>query len=227
MGESMIEVLLQKCTWMFILTKESTKQYMILTEEEAGDGDTYVLDDLMDDGWEIFCDLCHTHKQSVKYMSNYFPEYELMKYQIVPITFKSAKEFVDKYHRHHVAPQGYKFAIAATDGDIILGVAIAGRPVSRYRDDGKTLEVTRLCVKKGYKNLCSLLYSRVSHIAKEMGYQNLITYTLQEECGKSLSASGFALIGSNKGGSWNSKGRRRIDKHPVPGKSIWSKSLVG
>lgn len=222
----MVEVLSQKCTWVFILTKESTKKYMILTEEEIGDGDTYVLGDLMDDGWEVFCDLCHTHKQAVKYMNDHFPEYEIMGYQIVPITFKDAKSFVDMYHRHHVAPQGYKFAVAATDGEIILGVIIAGRPVSRYRDDGKTLEVTRLCIKNGYKNLCSLLYSRVAHIAKEMGYQNLITYTLHEESGKSLLASGFIMIGSNKGGSWNSKGRRRIDKHPVTGKNVWSKCLV-
>lgn len=199
---------------------------MILTEEEIGDGDTYVLGDLMDDGWEIFCDLCHTHKQAVKYMNDYFPEYTPIRYQIIPITFKEAKAFVDMYHRHHVAPQGYKFAVAATDGDIILGVIIAGRPVSRYGDDGETLEVTRLCVKKGYKNLCSLLYSKVSHIAKKMGYKSLITYTLHEENGKSLLASGFTLIGNNRGGSWNSKGRRRIDKHPVTGKNIWSKCLV-
>lgn len=222
----MVEVLSQDCAWVFILTKESTKKFMILTEEEVGDGDTYILGDLMDDAWEIFCDLCHTHKQAVKYMEKYFPEYTLMKYQIVPITFKEAKEFVDKYHRHHVAPQGYKFAVAATDGEIILGVAIAGRPVSRYRDDGKTLEVTRLCVKKGYKNLCSLLYSKVSHIAKEMGYKSLITYTLQEESGKSLLASGFNLLGSNRGGSWNSKSRRRTDKHPVMAKNIWEKYLI-
>jgi len=222
-----IESIPQKYKWVFILTKESTKKYMILTEEEIGDGDTYVLGDLMDDGWEIFCDLCHTHKQAVMYMNDYFPEYTLMRYQIVPITFKEAKLFVGKYHRHHVAPQGCKFAVAATDGEIILGVIVAGRPVSRYRDDGKTLEVTRLCVKKGYKNLCSLLYSKVSHIAKEMGYQNLITYTLLEESGKSLLASGFTLIGSNRGGSWNSKSRRRMDKHPVAGKNVYNKSLVG
>lgn len=222
----MVEVLSQDCARVFILTIESTKKFMILTEEEVGDGDTYILGDLMDDAWEIFCDLCHTHKQAVKYMEKYFPEYTLMKYQIVPITFKEAKEFVDKYHRHHVAPQGYKFAVAATDGEIILGVAIAGRPVSRYRDDGKTLEVTRLCVKKGYKNLCSLLYSKVSHIAKEMGYKSLITYTLQEESGKSLLASGFNLLGSNRGGSWNSKSRRRTDKHPVMAKNIWEKYLI-
>lgn len=222
----MVEVLSQDCAWVFILTKESTKKIMILTEEEVGDGDTYVLGDLMDDGWEVFCDLCHTHKQAVKYMDDYFPEYALMKYQIIPITFKVAKAFIDKYHRHHVAPQGYKFAVAATDGEIILGVAIAGRPVSRYRDDGKTLEVTRLCVKKGYKNLCSLLYSKVSHIAKEMGYKSLITYTLQEESGKSLLASGFNLLGSNRGGSWNSKSRRRTDKHPVMAKNIWEKYLI-
>lgn len=220
------ETFFQKCTWVYVLVKDSTKKFMILTEEEIGDGDTYVLGDLRDDGWEVFCDLCHTHKQAVKFMTDFFPEYTPMKYQIVPISFKASKAFVDKYHRHHVAPQGYKFAVAATDGEIILGVAIAGRPVSRYRDDGRTLEVTRLCVKKGYKNLCSLLYSKVTHIAKEMGYQNLITYTLKEEHGESLLAAGFILLGYNRGGSWNSKSRRRIDKHPVAGKNIWGKCLV-
>lgn len=29
------------------------------------------------------------------------------------------------------------------------------------------------------------------------------------------------------GGSWNSKSRRRIDKHPVTEKKIWSKCFVG
>lgn len=68
--------------------------YNNLTEEEVGDGDTYILGYLMDDGWEIFCDLCHTHKQAVKYMEEYFPEYTLMKYQIAPITFKDRKSVV-------------------------------------------------------------------------------------------------------------------------------------
>lgn len=170
----MVEVLSQDCAWVFILTKESTKKFMILTEEEVGDGDTYVLGDLMDDGWEVFCDLCHTHEQAVKYMDDYFPEYALMKYQIIPITFKVAKAFIDKYHRHHVAPQGYKFAVAATDGEIILGVAIAGRPVSRYRDDGKTLEVTRLCVKRATKICVAFCIQRYLILQRKWGTRVLL-----------------------------------------------------
>lgn len=35
--------------------------------------------------------------------------------------------------------------MAASDGEKIVGVAIVGRPVSRYLDNGLTLEVNRLC----------------------------------------------------------------------------------
>lgn len=222
----LIEQLLQKDKWVFILVKEKTRKYMILTEEEVGNGDTYVLGDLYIDGWEVFCDLCHTHKQAAHYMKQFFPEYTLLSHQLTPITFKEAKEFVDKYHRHHIGPQGYKFAVSVTDGEILIGVVIAGRPISRYRDDGKTLEVTRLCVKPGYKNVCSLLYSKSAKIAKEMGYKTLITYTLEEETGCSLFAAGFTLLGKNKGGSWNVKNRNRIDKHPVSAKKIWTRELI-
>lgn len=222
----MVEYLFQERKWVLILVKESIKKYFILTEEEAGNNDTYILGDLMEDGWEMFCDLCHTHKQAAYYMKQFFPAYTLLTYQIIPINFKDAKKFVDKFHRHHVAPQGYKFAIAVTDGEILIGVVIVGRPVSRYRDNGTTLEITRLCVKKGYKNMCSLLYSKTGKIAKEMGYTTLLTYTLEEEKGNSLIASGFSLIGMNSGGSWNTKGRARIDKHPITKKKIWIRELV-
>ena len=39
----------------------------------------------------------------------------------------------------------------------LAGVAIVGRPVSRYLDNGLTLEVNRLCT-DGTKNACSFLY---------------------------------------------------------------------
>ncbi|WP_346773377.1 XF1762 family protein [Bacillus sp. FJAT-42376] len=53
------------------------------------------------------------------------------------------KEFKTLFHRHHTALAGHKLSIAITDGDIVVGVVMAGRPVSRYQDDGFTLEVTR------------------------------------------------------------------------------------
>ena len=39
-----------------------------------------------------------------------------------------------------------------------MGVVIVGQPVSRYLDNGLTLEVNRLCT-DGTKNVCSMLYA--------------------------------------------------------------------
>ena len=222
----MVEMIEIKNEWVNVLVNESIKKYMILTDDECGDGETYVLRDLYSDGWEMFCDIQHTHKQAVKFMESFYPEYSLLKYETKPINFKTAKEFINKFHRHHVAPQGHKFSLAVTDGLNIIGIAIAGRPVSRYKDNGETIEVTRLCVKNGYKNMCSLLYSKIARIAKEMGYEKVITYTLESEDGKSLKASGYNCIGINKGGSWSVKSRPRSDKHPTGNKRIWEYKLV-
>jgi hypothetical protein len=38
-----------------------------------------------------------------------------------------------------------KFAVGASVDGKLVGVAIAGRPVARRLDDGKTLEVLRVC----------------------------------------------------------------------------------
>ncbi len=56
-----------------------------------------------------------------------------------PISFKEAKIFIAKHHRHHFPPQGWKFGIAAHDGEKIVGVVTVGRPLSRYLDNGLTL----------------------------------------------------------------------------------------
>lgn len=63
--------------------------------------------------------------------------------ELVPITLKEANAFVEQHHRHHKAVTGHKFSIAASDSEKIVGVAIVGRPVSRYLDNGLTLEVSK------------------------------------------------------------------------------------
>jgi len=140
--------------------------------------------------------------------------------EIVPITFEEACEFIRQYHRHHKPPQGYKFCLAVADGDKIVGVAVVGRPVARYLDDGWTLEVTRCCT-DGTKNANSMLYAAAWRAAKAMGYKRLITYTLPEESGASLKAAGWKCIGEAGGGSWNRKSRPRVDKHPLQVKLRW------
>lgn len=75
-----------------------------------------------------------------------------MSFRVIPITLKQANSFVTANHRHHGSVVGCKFALGLSDGELI-GVAICGRPVSRFLDDGLTLEVNRLCT-DGTKNAC-------------------------------------------------------------------------
>lgn len=103
--------------------------------------------------------------------------------ELVPITLKEANAFVERYHRHHKPVVGHKFSIAASDGEKIVGVAIVGRPVSRYLDNGLTLEVNRLCT-DGTRNACSFLYSAAWRAARNLGYKKLITYILVSETGR-------------------------------------------
>lgn len=110
-----------------------------------------------------------------------------------PITFAAAKQFVAKHHRHNKPPIGHKFSIALFDGWVLVGVAMAGRPISRHQDDGETLEVNRTCT-DGTKNANSMLYGAVWRAARAMGYVRCITYTQYGECGASLRASGFVKL---------------------------------
>lgn len=196
-------------------------RYMLLTDEDIGDGETYIMNDLISDGWEEFCDVFHKYHDCKKFMATFYPQYKELHYEVKPIGYREACEFVNLHHRHHVAPQGHKFSLALSDSKDVIAVAIAGRPVSRYQDDGNTLEITRMCSKPGYKNACSMLYAKASRVAKEMGYQRVITYTLIDEGGCSLKAAGFDLVASSPGGSWSNDRRRRVDKHPTGKKNVW------
>lgn len=143
--------------------------------------------------------------------------------RIVPASLKEANAFVLAHHRHHKALPGCKFCLAVADGDRIVGVAIVGRPVARGNDDGWTLEVCRVCT-DGTRNACSALYGAAWRAAKAMGYRRLITYTLPEEGGASLRASGWGCVGRRGGGNWNTPARPRIDTaaHLQGQKLLWS-----
>lgn len=156
--------------------------------------------------------------------------------QIVKISLKTANAFVEELHRHHFKVQGNKFSVGVMNKDKLVGVCIVGRPVSRYLDDGSTLEVTRLCTDGTY-NACSILYARAAKIAKDMGYSKIITYILQSESGTSLKASGWICEGEAGGGNWNCQSRPRElipnqmtlfpqkEKYPTEKKVRWSKIL--
>lgn len=140
--------------------------------------------------------------------------------QSIPLSFDDAAAFVRDHHRHHTPPVGHKFSIGAMAGDELVGVVIVGRPVARRRDDGMTLEVTRLCT-TGHRNACSFLYGAAARAAFALGYQRIGTYVLKSEPGTSLKAAGWKLIGETPGRSWSVPSRPRSDKHPIEPKLLW------
>jgi hypothetical protein len=134
--------------------------------------------------------------------------------RLIPISLKAANEFVSLNHRHHKPVVGQKFSIGCESEGKLVGVVIAGRPVSRYLDDGHTLEVSRLCT-NGEKNTCSFLYSAAARAATAMGYDRIITYILESESGISLRASGWRCCGKAGGTSWTGS-RKPKDKNQYP-----------
>lgn len=141
----------------------------------------------------------------------------------VPLDLAEANAFVDRLHRHHKPVPGHKFSIGAAFGDRIVGVAIIGRPVSRVRDDGLTLEVTRLC-SDGTRNTCSFLLGACRRATFALGYKRLGTYTLASEGGASLRAAGWRIVGEVRGRSWSCPSRPRVDTHPLQDKLLWEAS---
>ena len=142
------------------------------------------------------------------------------------LTQRQAKAFVTEHHRHHTAPRGdiYRVGLEDNDGQLI-GVVMVGRPLARGFDYHKVCEVLRLCVLPGKKNACTFLLARAARIAREMGFEKIITYILDEENGSSLKAAGWLIDGSVKGRSWSSQTRIRFDPNPTTDKTRYVKHL--
>lgn len=133
-------------------------------------------------------------------------------YELKPLTQRAAKDFINQFHRHHKASVGDVFRIGLTCDGELIGVISVGRPVARRLDDGYTLEVNRLCVKDGYKNACSLLYSRAARAGKALGYRRILTYILSFEPGTSLKAAGWTKESTTRGQTWAQPSRHREQK---------------
>ena len=144
----------------------------------------------------------------------------MKKLAIFPIELGEANVFVAVHHRHHGKVVGHKFSLCAVCEEAIVGVAIIGRPVSRIRDDGLTLEVARLCT-DGTKDACSFLYGAARRATFALGYRRLGTYILASENGASLKAAGWRLVGEVTGRSWSCPSRPRVDKTPLQGKLLF------
>ena len=131
---------------------------------------------------------------------------------LTPVSLSEANAFVARYHRHHKPVVGHKFSIGCMADGRLVGVAIVGRPVSRYLDNGLTLEVNRLCT-DGTKNACSFLYAAAWRAARAMGYRKIVTYILDTESGASLRAAGWKCVGLAGGKRWTGSCRPISTRH--------------
>lgn len=131
--------------------------------------------------------------------------------KIIPIKHADANEFVRKFHRHNKPTIGAIFCVAVAECNEICGVAICGRPIARYFDDGFSIEILRVAT-DGSRNACSMLYGACRKAAKALGYCRILTYTLPEEGGSSLKAAGFHFDGEAGGShtSWHSRPNRKV-----------------
>ena len=122
--------------------------------------------------------------------------------RVVPVTFRQACAYVAELHRHNKPPRGHKFSIGLSDGQRLVGVVMAGRPVARALDDGLTVEINRTCT-DGTANANSMLYGAAWRAARAMGYRRGVTYTQADESGASLRAAGWMCVDElSARGSW-------------------------
>lgn len=131
----------------------------------------------------------------------------------VPIKHAEANDFVRRLHRHNRPTLGAIMCAGVERDGELCGVAIAGRPVARKLDDGRTIEILRVCT-DGTRNACSMLYRAICRAAKALGYRSAITYTLPEEGGASLRAAGFICEGEagGTGAMWGTRPNRAKDE---------------
>lgn len=144
------------------------------------------------------------------------------------ISFAEACEFIGAHHRHCDPPVGWKFGAAVRNGEELVGVMTAGRPVSAALSRQGCIEINRVCVKDYrprdlVKNACSMLYGFACREAFQRGYRRVITYTLASERGASLRAAGFRPVARSRGGSWSRRGRLRTDKTSTESKVRWER----
>lgn len=146
--------------------------------------------------------------------------------RLVPVTYAEASAFVQVWHRHHTAPPGHKFSVGvANDDNVLVGVAMVGRPVARNLDNGQTLEINRTCT-DSTPNANSMLYGACTRAAWALGYRRLITYTQEGESGSSLRAAGWKVIAERPARSgWDRPSRPRSNESGNVQRTLWEAPL--
>lgn len=135
------------------------------------------------------------------------------------MTLRAARAYVKENHRHAKNIQGGLFAVGAEVDGRMVGCAIVAMPVARMLQDGRTVEIRRCCT-DGTRNACSFLYRVCVRVANALGYQRVLTYTLESESGASLRGAGFKVTKRTRAEHWNRKERGRGEQ-PLQHKFRW------
>jgi hypothetical protein len=142
----------------------------------------------------------------------------LSKLKAIPLTLAQANHYVSLLHRHHKPCVGHRFSIGCmNDENNIVGVCIAGRPVSSSTNQEWVIEVSRLAT-DGTPNACSFLYGAAAKAAKALGYVSIQTFILESEPGTSLRASGWRNVSKTS--------KRGANFHIRPNKKDRAKRIV-
>lgn len=153
---------------------------------------------------------------------------------IRPMRLRDANRFIAEHHSHNGPTRGWLFGVGLEQEGELVGVGVAGRPVSRGLDNGYSVEITRVCT-TGTPNACSQMYGRLCRAATALGYRDAWTYTLQRECAACVKAAGFIAQEelAARPGSWNMPSRPRLERDlfgvervPSEAKVRWHRKLA-
>jgi hypothetical protein len=155
-----------------------------------------------------------------------------MSLSLRPLPLREANRYVAAHHAHHGPARGCVFCVGCYDGERLCGVAIVGRPVSRNLQDGRTLELTRVCTDRT-PHAASKLIAACTRAAFAIGCSRVVSYVLAEEQGTSYRAAGWAPVAASGGGTWDRVQRPRTEelagllgltpKHPEGPKVRWER----
>lgn len=157
-----------------------------------------------------------------------------MSAELRPISLREARRFIATHHRHSGPPQGWLFGVGWYVCDQLVGVGVAGRPLARGLQDGRTVEITRICLSEA-GHTASRLYGALCRAAKGLGYVRAVTYTLASESGTSVKAAGFRVVATLEArAEWTpaegvNRTQRDIfgdERRPAEAKVRWERSLA-
>jgi len=237
---------LKFCNYDFIKAKSIVKDFHTHNIPPQGHKFTRVIyrDRVRDE-----LDRCNEYnlKDNFQVKDFYYPpkKYELNPLENPNIIQESDFLYYDTKKDIYIKEEDCELVIVEPKCDLIVcGIAVVGRPISRFLDDKKTLEITRVVfpnainsvsfdpvmAKRNINHASSIpseLIADVCKQAKLKGYKKVITYTRQDEKGNYYKACGFNIVYRQKSvGLWKSKNGKKVNTKSTPcPKNRWEKIL--